>query len=1299
MMSNGSQIDCNINIYFVIPKKHKSENECSVHMWNAFDKCCDYNIKSVWITEEDCQKLQPEKTDILVLEEFKGDIFEQLQNFKCSRIIGPRCLIACFINGEPIPEGTSPIFTTAMRELCICVSGLPPDVKVEIQKMVEYMGGFFTKQLRSCVTHLVTNCVMSAKYERAVELKIPVVTKDWVIAVWEENLNNFIEANDPIFDKYKCPVFMNLVVTSTNLSKRQKEEIKNLINDNGGTFMGPLDGLKVKIVIAPEKSSLTDKLTFAMQNNIACLKPEWVYESLKLGYALPFNNYLIKSTKACSTPEKLRGSELENLNFSTISTITRELPQSNYVDESLASTTSNTFNVDSMVTKIDTELSVVLNRLSLNEAKLAGPFLDGCNIYLAGFTISQRDKLNRILNVGGATRLNDISDALTHVIIGDESKATNEIKLMKSSGLCPYILNVNWIGESMKLKKPAPEEQFLYKSKGNTTNVNKEPPPSPLSKKNLQMLQPPKRPPIPRFDINKASEEKNEEDILNQYLQNIVVTDKSVEEFLKPYNSDINEKKKEISMEHRSSIKDNQGTTISGNRESGNHSTIAFSQEEPESIQKIFTGFTFAIIGFNDDEVQDNVTGLGGEVVSNIYSGIPDFAVVPIYGAPLRHSVNEIVTDLFIEDCKTQEQIVDVEYYHKPFSISKDINPLKDCIVTLSMYTGVERMYLSKLAEELGAICQDILARKTNNEKNTYASTHLICPSPEGHKYKAAVKWKLPAVTAEWLKDCGTRLKRLDETPYLVGETVAPERPPESPNVNNIRENSLAKDENSIKSAMSAPRTILTPKRHLPMNQEANYEGTPLINKRLSLVMNNTPPSPFHVSTPETPYGQVIKPNPSPDTRKAWVKWVNNFPDLRIEEPPPKRRAPSTPLSELKKQLWEQLKNQGQKPEEEANTSMIKCDNGSNESSKKDEEKEDTLVKNNSINRKLNFSQENSPIANAQINLQIAQLDQALQRSSSAEGRQSVSNENNKRYEYTEPSDSLHKFIYKDSQPDTVGWEDPSLRKPPIRTSIIREESANDEDDKDQSNLNSKRDNMTLDDLDLTQPYVRRKFMLSGIKDRLVHEQVIRKLGGDVVTDASFDPSATHLMCLKLSRNEKLLGSIAAGKWVLHCMYLRDSEANGNFLDEEKYEWGNPKSKGIIPDPVGEVNCAIASAVYRWRITLLKEPRGPFSDIVALLVASEEKYDQFQRLIEAGGGTVVQARPPYDVNSSGKKITHCFVNIKQVQQPIDWARLASKGILCFFPQYLSDILTTERPLNPKDCVIPEFKKYLSLLPK
>lgn len=74
--------------------------------------------------------------------------------------------------------------------------------------------------------------------------------------------------------------------------------------------MGALDGTKVKILIAPENSSASAKLKFALENNIACVKPDWVTQSIEKGYALPFSEFLIDSTcsKACSTPEASHGS-------------------------------------------------------------------------------------------------------------------------------------------------------------------------------------------------------------------------------------------------------------------------------------------------------------------------------------------------------------------------------------------------------------------------------------------------------------------------------------------------------------------------------------------------------------------------------------------------------------------------------------------------------------------------------------------------------------------------------------------------------------------------------------------------------------------------------------------------------------------------------------------------------------------------------------------------------------------------------------------------------------------------------
>ncbi|XP_076755410.1 mutagen-sensitive 101 isoform X1 [Xylocopa sonorina] len=1302
MTNQESQIDADINLYFVISNKYESENDCSQDMWQAYNKCCDYELNSIWIKEEKCSKMNPVKNDVFVMEEFVGDTFSKLKTYKCP-IVGPRCLLLCFINGEPIPEAANPIYTTAMRGLCICASGLPLDEKEYIEKLVQYMGGIFTKELRSRVTHLVTASVMSIKYEAAVDMKIPIVTKEWVKAIWEANLKSFVAADDKMFDKYKASVFLNLVVTSTNLPRHQKAEIKQLINDNGGIFMGALDGKKVKIVLAPENSPVSEKLKFAKQAQIACLRPDWVYKSINVGYALPFKDYIIKSLKACSTPDKANA-PFDTFNCSTISSIPCDVQQKSSVDESLVTTMSSaSFNVSNSTSTAST--ATIFDRLTFNEAKMAGPFLDGCCIYLAGFAPNQRDKINRILNVGSATRLDDISDALTHVIVGDENKASNELKLMKSKGLCPYILTLEWLEESIKLKRPAAEENFLCIQKSIVAqNVTE--PPSPLSKKNLQMLQKPRKVSIPSFDMDRKlamlekEKKKESSDLIQQYLQDTVVetNDKTMQEFLKPVTpvTGENDKTSTASQKNQSKHSKEPITPAAGpNKYPADDSSVPISQISTLN-DRLFEGLTFVVTGFSEEDnfVVETIAAMSGKVVLSTFVGIPDYGVVPKHGAPLKHTVNEIVTDLFIDDCINQEQIVEIMYYHRPLSIKKHSNPLSDCVITMSMYTGAERTYLATLATELGAMCQDIFVRKTNPEKETYANTHLICPTPEGNKYKAAVKWKLPAVTADWLISCATQSKRVDETPFLVGETVAPEKPSKTFDANT----SLSKTNSSQVDLLTeqGTRNIITPRRHLPnvQSQDGSSGDTPLINKRLNLLMNKTPQSPFHVATPETPYGQVFKPNPSPDTRKGWIKWVDNFPDLRVEEPPLKKRALSTPLSELKKQLWQKLKRQDYDSESNANGASPTVSSEIPETTPE-------VIKSNSkitatttpISRKLEFTDENSPLQNNEINMQIAQLDEVLQKTSSTpENRYSLSGESAKSYN-AEPSDPIRKFIVKDSQTvDAIVWEDPSHSK---RLTMYEEQNESCGREEDSTIDEGQKESFE----EPLEPPKRRKFMLSGIKDKSAYEQVIKDLGGDVSLDPNFDASATHLLCIRPSRNEKMLSSIASGKWILHCMYLRDSEQEGYFLDEEKYEWGNPKSKSIIPDPTGEIEETIAAAVYRWRLNLLKEPHGPFYNMVALILASAEKYDQFKRLIEAGGGKVVQARPPYDTSPTGKKITHCFVNIRQVSQPIDWAMLASKGILCFMPQYLSDYLTAQTPLNPRECVIPEFKKYLTLLPK
>ena len=75
------------------------------------------------------------------------------------------------------------------------------------------------------------------------------------------------------------------------------------------------------------------------------------------------------------------------------------------------------------------------------------------------------------------------------------------------------------------------------------------------------------------------------------------------------------------------------------------------------------------------------------------------------------------------------------------------------------------------------------------------------------------------------------------------------------------------------------------------------------------------------------------------------------------------------------------------------------------------------------------------------------------------------------------------------------------------------------------------------------------KIDLIFVKDKSIAEKLIIDLGGEVSTESAFDSSATHLICSKPARNEKVLSSIASGKWVLHYSYIEACNKENRFLN------------------------------------------------------------------------------------------------------------------------------------------------------
>ncbi|KDR12289.1 DNA topoisomerase 2-binding protein 1-B isoform X2 [Zootermopsis nevadensis] len=1290
----------NVRIRFVVPKDLKGESLCSDDMKMAFQSCVEHELSPEWISEQSCASLEPSKQDVFVFQQFEGEIFSKYVNLKCV-LLGPRCVLSCLMEGSPIPESCSPIFTTAMRGLVVTTTNFSGQEKEDLVNKIKYMGALFSSKLVGGTTHVVAKNVLSVKYEKAVERNLPIMTGQWVHSVWEASCKRNIHACDPEFQAYKCPVFHGLTITCSNLPRQQKEEIRKLINDNGGVFSGQLECDNTKLLVIANLTG--EKYKYAREWKLPCVLPSWVCESAKEGYAVSVEPHLTphKEVVRCSTPNPDETRLLPH--YSMVSAITES--DATHVNETAADTIIDSF----LTKKVDvirnaqtqpsgaSNYSEILEKLDLTEAKKAGPFLDGCNVYLSGFNLEQSEKLRRVLNGGGATRFNEISDSVTHIIIGDIVPA--DLEPLKYTGFRPYILTVNWVTESMQLKCPAPEEAFLC-SDALLQSVE---PPSPLSKKGLQLLRRPNERPIPCLEL--ASSMKTTSQSTEKTLPAVPV--ELVDQYLHNLKSD-SDAFQDLGSGHvdKQSTEPADTTAVCHNPEQDS------TQYTESTIVPVFSDLTFIIVDYEDEVKElliDAIESRGGLVVGQTFRGIAHYAVVPLHGAKMSQTAVETVSYLWVEDCHHQDELMPVLYYHRPVSVDVNKQPLAGCVIGISSYTGKERDFIFALAQLLGAVTQETFARKSNEKKNALASTHLICCEPGSQKYNAALKWKLPAVSHEWLLACAKEGQRVNEDTYLVGESSRsinmPYKVTEAAKTDGSAavqmKDDKSKPEGSIvdaqaavpelkavnkrvvelqtNTAMGPPSLPVTPSyksRHgfsqeSPLHIPKISESTPKNDTGWPGDPNQpTPKGPFSVSTPQTPYGQVLKPDPSPDTKKNWKKWIDNFPDFGKEIVSPKRkRKLSTPMSELKRRCWQMILPKDKQPIHDVAThSQNGIDSTANQVVPVSSNGKQTSCSGSPLVYRMDgeasSSQSLNPSHSTGVHTQLAQLNQLLssRRSGSTDSEPKIkrvwpseANVHEDHLDDVKQADPEIEQLRKESQ-GLVGWDDP------IDVNELKRKSHSSQ-----------------------QPL---KFMLSNVGDREYYESVILSLGGEVTGKHTFDPSATHLVCSRPGRSEKLLASIASGKWVLHKGYLDVCQKEKQFVQEDEFEWGNPSASSLMRDlKLDSLEHDLALSAYRWRRILTGDNTGAFMGMRAAVCISREREEPFKRLVLAGGGRLVDF-------SNLDEATHCFVELSKASLPVDLSVLVKKRIPCVPPLYLNDYLVKNPPPQAHNCVVPEYKLQL-----
>lgn len=145
-----------------------------------------------------------------------------------------------------------------------------------------------------------------------------------------------------------------------------------------------------------------------------------------------------------------------------------------------------------------------------------------------------------------------------------------------------------------------------------------------------------------------------------------------------------------------------------------------------------FPGLTFELRDIDEEaeEITAQILNAGGTVVKSSRRKSKHYILVPFnYDAECSNTNAEIITSAWLvynfhallsnlklsahtdfgnmkfqEDCLNTETLVPIDYYHKPLKSIPESKPLSGLTISISMYVGSERKFLSDIATLLGAV-------------------------------------------------------------------------------------------------------------------------------------------------------------------------------------------------------------------------------------------------------------------------------------------------------------------------------------------------------------------------------------------------------------------------------------------------------------------------------------------------------------------------------------------------------------------------------------------------------------------
>ncbi|KAM6223874.1 DNA topoisomerase 2-binding protein 1 [Rhynchocyon petersi] len=735
--------------FFVKFLKSPANSDCFIKALESMKEFQSEEYLQI-ITEEEALKIKENDKSLFICDPFNGIVFDHLKKLGC-RIVGPQVVIYCMHHQQYVPRAEHPVYNMVMSDVTVSCTSLDKEKREEVHKYVQMMGGRVYKDLHVSVTHLIAGEVGSKKYLVAANLKIPILLSSWIKTLWEKSQEKKIDRYTDInMEDFKCPTFLGCIICVSGLCSLDRKAVQQLTVKHGGQYMGQLKMNECTHLIVQEPKG--QKYECAKRWNVHCVTTQWFYDSIEKGYCQDESMYKTESRpQTVSMPDTSTPTgQVNMLNSHMLSDVS-------HISNINASCINESIYNSLLSSKLETALENLEN-LDVSAFQAPEDLLDGCRIYLCGFSGRKLDKLRRLINSGGGVRFNQLNEDVTHVIVGDYDDELKQFWNKSTSTHRPHVVGAKWLLQCFSKGYMLPEEPYIH--------ANYQPMEIPVSDQPESKAGVLKKNSSSKQDgMPVEKHEEADEDLLSQYVNN----DATV---VQPEKSEAGKSEAEpfTKSTHVESFTDSTHISL---QEENQPSVCHCDTSAVTEGGGLFSQKSFLVLGFsieNENNIGNIIRENAGKIVSLQTRAVADYAVVPLLGYEVEATVGEVVTNTWLVCCIDYQTLYDPKSnpLYTPVPVMAKATPLEDCVISFSQCTGAEKDSLIFLANRLGASVQEYFVRKSNAKKGMLASTHLVLKEPEGSKYEAAKKWNLPAVTIAWLLQTARMGTKADESCFLI---------------------------------------------------------------------------------------------------------------------------------------------------------------------------------------------------------------------------------------------------------------------------------------------------------------------------------------------------------------------------------------------------------------------------------------------------------------------------------------------------------------------------------------------------